>query len=59
MYVFALGAAIPYRTCALVLFRTAGVTYRYANRFACQLEMLNEDLWCEIMYVCTRVTKRH
>ena len=39
----------PYRTEHVVLFRTAGLTYHYANIFACKLRMLNEDLWCEIM----------
>ena len=50
--------AIPYGTCALVLFHTAGLTYHSANMFACKLRMLNEDLWWEIMYACTGTTKK-
>ena len=51
--------AILYGTRALALFRTAGLTYRYANTFACKIRILNEDLWCEIMYVRTGATKKH
>ena len=49
MYIFALGAAC-HRTCALVLFRTAGLAYHYANMLACKLRMMNRFMVRD--YVC-------